>query len=296
MMFLGAAVLPNTRVPTVEIAAGVQMPLLNFGVQKEHGDAIKLGARGLDTALVYGDKQQSEVGRAVKASGIAREEFFITTKAPCCPGTAFGGHALPISCLFEKNTTKDVEKDLKLLQVDYVDLLLLHWPCDDMADTIRHYKALEPFVVSGKAKALGISNFNASAIAALMPHVTVKPVINQCGYSIAGHSEATALWGRDDETKSACTAHGITYSAYSPLGGWAKGGTGHVLSDPTVKAVAAAHNRSAAQVALKWVVQQGVVAVTSSDKQDHVAGDLAIFDGEFELTSEEMTQLSKVQR
>ena len=150
---------------------------------------------------------------------------------------------------------------------------------------------MEPFARSGKIKALGISNFNASAIAKLLPRVDVKPVVDQCAFSIAGHSED--LWGRDDATKAMCEAHGITYSAYSPLGGWAKHGTGHVLNDPTVKGVATAHGTSAAAVALRWVTQQGVVAVTSSDKPAHIAGDLASFG--FNLTADEAAKLAKVQ-
>ena len=108
--------------------------------------------------------------------------------------------------------------------------------------------------------------------------------------SIAGHTED--LWGRDDATREFCEASGIKYSAYSPLGGWAKGGTSHVLNDPTVNAVAKAHNVSAAQVALRWVVQKGVIAVTSSDKIEHIQGDLDIFT--FMLNDTEMTQLAHV--
>ena len=156
-----------------------------------------------------------------------------------------------------------------------------------MADTVATYKAMEPLVKSGKAKAIGISNFNASAIEAFLPQVTVKPAINQCGYSIAGHTES--LWGRDDATRHYCAAHNITYSAYSPLGGLS--GV-DVLSDKRVLAVAAAHNKSSAQVALRWVTQQGVTAVTASTKRSHLLSDLAIFD--FTLTGAEMAALAKI--
>ena len=281
-------------VPTVPIAPNVNMPLLNFGIQKSHAAAIKLGIRGLDTALTYGDPQQMEVGRAIAESGVAREDFFLTTKVPCCPGKAFVGKWSEAQCHKHPNVTANVEKDLVLLGTPYVDLMLVHWPCDDMEDTVKTYLALEPFVTSGQVKAIGVSNLNASALAALLPRVNVKPAVNQCGYSIAGHFEDTSLWGRDDDTVKFCNSHGISYSAYSPLGGWAKGGTAHVLGDPTVKAVAAAHNRSTAQVALKFVVQQGIVAVTSSDKEDHLVSDLAIFDGGLELSDAEMGQLAKV--
>jgi len=168
--------------------------------------------------------------------------------------------------------------------------MLLHWPCDDPDDSVATYKALEPLVASGKARAIGISNFNGSALEALLPRISVKPAVNQAGYSIAGHSED--LWGRDDATRLASAKYNITFSAYSPLGGFAMGGTGHVLNDPTVNAIAAAHNSTAAAVALRWVTQQGVVAVTSSDNPDHIAGDLASF--ELELSDAEMARLARV--
>ena len=162
---------------------------------------------------------------------------------------------------------------------------------DDFDATVQTYRAMEPWFSSGKARSLGVSNFNASALEALLPLTKVKPVINQCGYSIAGHT--LDLWGRDDATKVACEAHNLTYSAYSPLGGWAKGGTSHVLNDPTVNAIATAHNVSAAAVAMRWVTQQGIVAVTSSDVKAHIVGDLESFG--FDLTSDEMKQLADVQ-
>ena len=182
--------------------------------------------------------------------------------------------------------------DLGTLGLEYVDLLLLHWPCAELADTVATYKALEPFVLSGRARAIGISNFNSSAINALLPHVSVKPAVNQCGFSISGHDESSSLWGRDDATHAACRQHGIQYSAYSPLGGVTKHGTGHVLSEPTVIAVAKAHNVSAAQVALRWVVQSGVVAVTASDNLGHVASDLQVYS--FALSDAEMATLARV--
>ena len=277
-------------VPRVSIAPGVEMPLLNFGFQKDHAAAIKLGVRGLDTALTYGDAQQREVGRAVRESSVARSEMFVTSKIPCCP-SPFTSRLCPAA--ISANATANVMHDLAMLGLDYVDLMLVHWPCGSFADSVATYRALEPFVMSGQARAIGISNFNASAIEALLPHITVKPAVNQCGFSIAGHDESTSLWGRDDDTQRACVKHGITYSAYSPLGGVAKHGTGHVLHDPTVNAVADAHNRSAAQVALRWVTQKGVVAVTSSNELAHVASDLQTFD--FALTSSEMSELAKVQ-
>ena len=276
-------------VPRVEIAPGVRMPLLNFGVQPDHAAAIRLGVRGLDTANVYGDQQQREVGRAVRESGIPREEFFVTSKIPCCPGLQFTKGAP--NCDHPRDPAADAAHDFDVLGLEYVDLMLLHWPCDTLKDTLAAYRALESLVAHGQARAIGVSNFNASALDALLAQpLEMRPVVDQVGYSIAGHSDSA--WGRDDGSRKACVAANCTFSAYSPLGGWAKGGTSHVLGDPTVRAVAAAHNRSAAQVALRWVVQQGIVAVTSSEKIEHVASDLAIFD--FSLTDAEMAELEKV--
>jgi len=294
MLLVGA--LAFAPAPRVEIAPGVHMPLLNFGLQKNHSMAIALGARGLDTANVYDlqSPQQHEVGQAVRAAvaaGIPRSELFVTSKIECCPGGAFMGKIKgKLLCAVRGNAAKNIAYDFAKLGLDYVDLMLLHWPCDDLADSVRTYKALEGLVQDGRARAIGVSNFNASALAAFLPQIHLKPAVNQCGYSIAGHT--LDAWGRDDATRMACEAHNITYSAYSPLGGWAKGGTGHVLDDPTVKAVAGAHNTTAAAVALRWVTQQGVVAVTSSDKASHVEDDLDSF--ALELTPEEMSRLSQV--
>ena len=91
-MMLCSLLISCATVPTMPIAPGVNMPLLNFGWQKDHSASIKIGVRGLDTALTYGDDQQGEVGRAVRESGIPRSEFFVTTKVPCCPGTEFTGN------------------------------------------------------------------------------------------------------------------------------------------------------------------------------------------------------------
>ena len=265
-------------------------------LSKPH-DGLDLGVRGFDTSArvrrcpAKGGWRGGACGgrdRHRQALRYFRHEqdpvlsawaFTKTTLATCNPLTGY------------KNSTKAIEHDFAVLGLDYVDLLLLHWPCDDFEDSVTAYKAMEPYVKSGKVRAIGISNFNASAITALLPRVSIKPAMNQCAFSIAGHSDD--LWGRDDATREACKANNMAYAAYSPLGGWAKHGTGHVLNDPTVKAVAAAHNVSAAQVALRWVTQQGVVAVTSSDNPAHVMGDVASF--EFELTEEEVEKLAKVQ-
>ena len=150
------------------------------------------------------------------------------------------------------------------------------------------YRALEDVVLAGRARAIGVSNFNASAIDMLYSAgLRVPPAVDQCGFSIGGHN--ASRWGRDDATVAACHKAGVQYSAYSPLGGWT--GT-DVLHHPTVLRVAAVHKRSAAQVALRWVVQQSIPAVTSAKVESYATEDLDIFS--FALSSAEMAELSAV--
>lgn len=224
----------------------------------------------------------------MRASGLPRSSLFVTTKVPCCPGTKWVRFCNSTGCASDVDTRQQVEHDLATLQLDYVDLLLLHWPCDTLEDNVRTYKVMESYVKAGKARAIGLSNFNAARIEELLPHVSIKPAINQCAFSIAGH--ASDEWGRDDATVAACKRHNITYEAYSPLGGWALGGTSRVLNDPTVKAIAQAHNKSSAQVALRWVVQQGIVAVTASNELAYDLADLALWG--FALSAKEMAVLA----
>jgi len=210
---LPAAAAALGGVPRVTIAPGVEMPTLNFGFEWNHRAALKLGVRGLDTALTYTDRQQAEVGAAVRESGIPREEIFVTSKIPCCPSE----FTKSLCLLAKRNATENALHDLKVLGLSYVDLLLVHWPCSSFDETVKAYRALEPLVKSGKARAIGISNFNSSAVEALLPRVKVKPAVNQCGYSIGGHSEATQLWGRDDATRQTCRKHAVHDSAYPVL-------------------------------------------------------------------------------
>jgi len=256
------------------------MPLLNMGVVQNHSVWLELGGRGLDTALTYGVKDQADVGRAVRESGIDRSEVFVTTKVPCCPSEAFCKTYDPgvlRQChqgLPPRNYTRDVEHTLATIGLSYVDLLLLHWPCDSMDESVRAYKELEP-LVGVTARTIGVSNFNASYLAEFLPRVSVTPAVNQAGFSVGASHSARApvsLWGDDEQTIAACEAAGITYSAYSPLGGVTDY---DVLHDPTVTAVAAAHNQSAAQVALRYLSQRGIPLITATDSTAHAADDLA---------------------
>eukprot|EP00746_Dinoflagellata_sp_MGD_P007697 gnl/MRDRNA2_/MRDRNA2_115292_c0_seq1.p1 gnl/MRDRNA2_/MRDRNA2_115292_c0~~gnl/MRDRNA2_/MRDRNA2_115292_c0_seq1.p1 ORF type:complete len:317 (+),score=63.75 gnl/MRDRNA2_/MRDRNA2_115292_c0_seq1:79-1029(+) len=275
---------------TVKINDGACMPLINLGgvqsMPSNYSLWLDLGGRGLDTAWAYGDDVQKAVGDAVTASGI-RTNLFITTKVPCCPDLhTLSGYACSSWAGMKPDEVvkKAAATSLELLGVSYVDLLLLHEPCDTMKETVAAYLALEEMKASGKARAIGISNFNKTLIDALMKEVKVLPAVNQCGFSIGGVNNSAT--GSDFETLKHCQDLGIMYSAFSPLGGQ----TGiDILHDPDVVAIAATHKKSTAEIALRWVVQQGVVAVTASNKESHDLSDLDIFN--FELTNDEMMRL-----
>lgn len=272
---------------TITIAPGVDMPMVTLGVSN-HTLWIEIGGRGLDTAFNYGDANQAETGLAVRNSGLPRSDFFVTTKVSCCP-TSFKDNYLAGCDKVGRNTSQDLQHDMDVLGLDYVDLLLLHQPCDQLEDAVAEYKLLEQYVASGKARAIGVSNFNATMLEAFVSMVSIKPAVNQNGYSIGGHSKELSPWGRDDVTLAKAKELGITHMAYSPLGGYTQL---DVLKDPTVLAVAAAHNKTAAQIALRWNLEQGIPVVTSTNKRSHQMSDLDIFD--FKLTDSEMKSLSAV--
>ena len=279
---------------TVELNTGACAPLISFGGWNESRPSnrtlwLEVGGRGFDSASWDTDDVQKELGDAVAASDVPRDEIFITTKVPCCPNS-LGWGCEPTEPWAGMKAGQVVQKaanvSMELLHMDYVDLLLLGMPCDTMEDTVAAYRALEELRASGKARAIGISNFNASLINALMKEVTVMPAINQCEFSIGFNNSEL---GSDPETRTLCQDLGITFSGYSVFGAPPDF---VALHDPAVVAVAVVHNKSAAEIALRWVVQQGAVAVTSSNKVSHDRSDLGVFS--FNLTQDEMVRLDKV--
>jgi len=257
------------NIPTKEIAPGVHMPVVNMGtwtsgsLKRESAYAIASnwlaqGGRGVDTALIYFD--QTEVARAIVNSGIAREDIFITTKIPGCADAQI-----------------DIDLDLAQLRTDYIDLLLLHSPLG--ISCAATWRVLERNVRNGKLKAIGVSNFNKRNLQEILRGANIKPAVNQISYSVFGHNEDTIQF---------CHENNITVEAFSPLGG-AHGGRS-VFREPTIKSIAVAHNVSAAQVALRWIVQRGDVMTALSSSKEHQANDADLWS--FTLTDDEMTNLN----
>ncbi|KAK3252941.1 hypothetical protein CYMTET_37794 [Cymbomonas tetramitiformis] len=249
------------------------MPIVSAG-HPDDGDTefasalawIHLGGVGIDTAFVY--QNQDQVGEAVRQSGKNRTELFITTKVVC-----------PEPFTSEQKVVAAVKEDLKELKMEYVDLMLIHFPCAVTGDSKNAWKGLQEVHALGLARAIGVSNFGISDMTAVLSLGGVKPAINQCSMSLDSHDDATIQFAQSNN---------ITYQAYSPLR--------HVnFSDPRIASVAKSHNVSSAQVALRWIYQQDVLIATSPGaNEEYIKEDLAL--DSFTLTSAEMKSLSSIQR
>jgi len=261
----------TATLPTKEIAPGVQFPIVNIGTwlagsSKEDGYAITKnwlaqGFVGIDTALIYAD--QGDIAKAISESGVAREDLFITSKIPGC-----------------FNAASSIDSDLKQLNTDYIDLMLIHSPIG--VSCPNTWKVMEDYVAQGKLKSIGVSNFNAKQMQKVMDKATVPIAVNQIEYNVFKH---------DEDVIAFCDANNITVEAYSPLSG--QGGAQSVFSDETVKGIAATHNVSAAQVALRWIVQREHTLAVLSSSTAHQANDADLWS--FELGDDEMDTLTKLQ-
>ncbi len=249
-------------------ANGARIPAIGFGtwalpqerVQALVEHAIATGYRHVDTAKAYGNEK--EVGAGIRASGLKRDDIFLTTKI--WPDQ-FRGDELK----------RAADERLKLLGVDAVDLLLLHWPAKDvpLAETILALNAVRE---SGKARHIGISNFTVAMVEEAVRLSAAPLVTNQVEYH-PYLSQAKVM--------AAVRGHGMALTAYCPIA------RGKVLGDPVIGEVAEAHGRSATQVTLRWLVQQeGVVAIPRSSNEERITENLGVFD--FALSDEEMRRIS----
>lgn len=255
---------------TVTLNNGVKMPGFGLGVFKvEEGPelveavkvAIKNGYLSIDTAAIYENEEGVGEGirQGLQETGLSREELFVTSK-------------VWNSDLGYEETLKAYETSLQKLGLDYLDLYLIHWPVE------RKYKdawrALETLYKDGKVKAIGVSNFQIHHLEDLLQDAEVKPVINQVEY----HPRLT-----QKELRAYCEQQNIQLEAWSPLM------QGELLDNDVLSAIASKHNKSTAQVILRWDVQNGVITIPKSIKKHRIIQNADIFD--FELTSDEMKQI-----
>jgi 2,5-diketo-D-gluconate reductase A len=258
----------SIQIPQVTLNNGVKMPILGFGVfqipaeQTEQvvTDALAAGYRHLDTAAVYGNEEA--VGHAIKSSGIPREELFVTTKLWVQNAPA------------QENAKRAFETSLNKLGLDYLDLYLMHQP---YGDVYGQWRAMEDLNRQGLTKAIGVSNFYPDRLVDLVDNSEITPAVNQV--------ETHPFFQRADY-QPLMAERGVQIESWGPLAE----GSNNIFSNPTLSGIGAAHGKSVAQVALRWLIQRGVVVIPKSVRPERMAENLDVFD--FELTDEEMSRIA----
>lgn len=252
---------------TVTLNNGVKMPIMGLGVFKvEDGNvvteavkaAIQNGYRSIDTASFYDN--EAGVGKGIKESGVPREDLFITTKV----WNSDHGY---------ENTLKAFDISLEKLGLEYLDLYLVHWPV--RGKYVETWKALEKLYHEGKVKAIGVSNFNIHHLEDILREGEVKPVINQVEY----HPHLTQV-----ELREFCEREGIQLEAWSPLK------KGELLGDPVIQRLAEKHQKTPAQIILRWDIQNNVLTIPKSIKEHRIIENADIFD--FSLKEEDMQEIN----
>jgi diketogulonate reductase-like aldo/keto reductase len=264
-------------VSTLTLNNGVELPALGLGVFQTPAEetraaveaALSAGYRQIDTAAAYGNERQ--VGEAVHSSGLDRNEVFLETK-------------IWISDYGYDKTLHGFEKSARKLGVDQIDLLLLHQALpSDFEATLEAYRALETLLGDEKVRAIGVSNFMVEHLTTLLDRATVVPAVNQ----IEVHP-----YFQQGEVQAFGAEHGILTQAWSPLGGITFYRDGHhssTLEDPVIARLAKAHNKTPAQVMLRWHLQQGRSVIPKSTKPQRIAENIDVFD--FELSAAELAAI-----
>lgn len=246
----------------------VAMPVLGFGVyqiedsaqcERSVRDALELGYRSIDTAQAY--RNENAVGRAVSGCGIPREELFITTKV----WISNGGY---------EKARVSIDESLKKLRLDYLDLLLVHQPFNDYYGT---WRAMEEAYRTGKVRAIGVSNFYPDRLVDLCRFVEIPPAVNQV--------ETHVFW-QQAEARAVMKKLGVAHESWGPF---AEGRNGF-FTNPVLADIGRAHGKTVAQVALRHLVQQGIIAIPKSVNRDRIEENFHIFD--FELTATDMRAIA----
>lgn len=267
----------SSTTPSLTLNNGDEMPALGYGVFQTPPDqtveatrtALQTGYRHIDTAAAYGNEK--EVGQAIVTSAVDRSQIFLETK-------------VWISDYGYDATLHAFEKGVGKLGVDRLDLLILHQPLPSRFDlTIEAYRALETLLEDGKVRAIGVSNFMPEHLTRLLAATTVVPAVNQ----IEVHP-----YFRQPDLLALNAEHGIRTQAWSPIGGitfYRDGEHTSTLQDPVLNEIAAAHSKTAAQVMLRWHLQQGRSAIPKSVTPSRIAENLDVLD--FELSTEQLARI-----
>lgn len=257
----------------VTLSNGVKMPILGYGVyqvSKEEcercvADALSVGYRSIDTAQSYLNEEQ--VGNAIVKSGISREDIFLTTK-------------VWIEHYGYEEARKSVLKSMEKLQTDYLDLVLLHQP---FSDYYGAYRALEDLYDEGKLRAIGVSNFYPDRLVDIVSFSRIKPMVNQ----IEVHP-----FNQQVEAKKWLNKYNVQIEAWAPFGE----GRGGLFENPVLSEIAGKHNKTTAQVMLRWHIQRGVVVIPKSTHKERMEQNIQVFDFALDETDmDKITALDKAQ-
>jgi 2,5-diketo-D-gluconate reductase A len=249
---------------TIKLNNGVEIPILGFGVfqiadlaecERSVVNAIEVGYTQIDTAASY--MNEEAVGRGIKQSGVAREKLFITTK-------------LWIQSQGYEGTLKAFENSLKRLQLDYIDLYLIHQP---LGDVYGEWRAMEELYQQGKARAIGVSNFQPDRIMDLMIHNQITPAVNQI---------ETHPFNQQIETQKFLQENNVQIESWGPFAE----GKNNIFQNELLLSIAGKYQKTVAQVILRWLTQRGVVVIPKSVRKERMVENFSIFD--FELSSEDM--------
>lgn len=259
---------------TFDIYNGVKIPKVAFGTwqipanqaRKAVNDAIETGYRHIDTALVYGN--EVEVGQGIKDSGVKRENLFVTSK-------------LPAETKSYKGALADFETTMKNLDLDYLDLYLVHapWPWGEIGanydkENLEVWRAMEEIYKSGRVKAVGVSNFNVHDLQNVMKTATIKPMVDQIQYYIGFTEPKITEFAKKND---------ILVEAYSPLA------TGGLINNKDVLKIAEKYNVSVPQLAIQFVIQNGVLPLPKAVHKEHIVANTKL---DFEISAEDMKMLN----
>lgn len=261
-----------SKVPSLTLNNGAEMPQLGFGVWQVPDDeatravstALEAGYRSIDTAEIYGNEEGT--GKAIGASGIPRDELFVTTKLWNGKNETWTRDAV----------LRAFDRSLERLALDHIDLYLIHWPRAVRDDFLTIWRAFEEIAGSGRARAVGVSNFQPAHLRRLLGRTSLPPAVNQ----VELHPQLAQT-----EVRAFNAEHGIVTEAWSPLGS----GKG-LLEVPTVLAIARKHGRTAAQIVLRWHLQLGNVVIPKSVTPSRIKENFDPFG--FELDPEDLAALA----
>ena len=257
-----------TAVPSVTLNNGLKMPILGFGVfqmndaaecEKCVYEAIGAGYRLIDTAASYGNEEA--VGKGIKRGGVAREDLFITTK-------------LWLQDAGYEKTKQAFDRSMKRLQLDYLDLYLIHQPYGDVYGA---WRAMEELVRDGRVRAIGISNFHPDRVMDLIVHNQVVPAVNQI---------ETHPFNQQIETQQFLQENGVQIESWGPFAE----GRNNMFTNALLQSIADKHHKSVAQIILRWLTQRGVVAIPKSVRKERIEENFNVFD--VELTPEDMAAIA----